>query len=317
MASNTTGRPDAHWRRALHEVVFEAETPAGKAFDVALIWAILLSVIAVLLESVRSLRAAYGEVLIVIEWGFTVLFSIEYILRLLSVRRPLRYAFSFFGMVDLLAVAPTYFSLFFPGTQYLLTIRILRLLRIFRIFKLVEYVNEGQVIASALQASRRKISVFLVAVLSLVVIIGSLIYVIEGEANGFTDIPTSIYWAIVTMTTVGYGDMVPVTPLGKFIGGLIAIIGIGMVALPAGMLASGFSEQLHQRRREFESEVHRVLRDGVVSAEESARLQEIRERLGLPDEHAAEIVDLIARRRGSVRCPHCHKLLSAEDRAGR
>ena len=248
MTSNTTGRPDAHWRRALHEVVFEAETPAGKAFDVGLIWAILLSVIAVLLESVRSIRAAYGDVLIVIEWAFTVLFSIEYVLRLLSVRKPLRYAFSFFGVVDLLAVAPSYFSLFFPGTQYLLTIRILRLLRIFRIFKLVEYVNEGQVIANALQASRRKISVFLVAVLSLVVIIGALMYVIEGEGNGFTDIPTSIYWAIVTMTTVGYGDLSPQTPAGKALASAVMIAGYGILAVPTGIVTVEIAQANRKRQ---------------------------------------------------------------------
>ena len=247
MASKSTARPDAHWRSALHEVVFEAETTAGKAFDVGLIWAILLSVIAVLLESVKSVRAAYGDILIVVEWVFTILFSIEYVLRLLSVRKPLRYALSFFGLVDLLAVAPTYLSLLFPGTQYLLTIRILRLLRIFRIFKLAEYVSEGQVITNALQASRRKISVFLVAVLSLVVIIGSLMYVIEGESNGFTDIPTSIYWAIVTMTTVGYGDLSPQTPLGKTLASLVMIAGYAIIAVPTGIVTVEISQANRKR----------------------------------------------------------------------
>lgn len=230
------GENAAHWRSALHEVIFEAETRAGRIFDVTLIWAILLSVIAVMLESVRSIRAAYGDWLFVAEWVFTALFSLEYLLRLLSVRKPLRYALSFFGLVDLLAVVPTYFSLLVPGTQYLLSIRILRLLRIFRIFKLAEYVSEGQLITTALRASRRKISVFLVAVLSLVVIIGSLMYVIEGEEHGFTDIPTSIYWAIVTMTTVGYGDLSPQTPLGKTLASLVMIAGYGIIAVPTGIV---------------------------------------------------------------------------------
>lgn len=242
MSLRHTDRPTAAWRNVLHEVIFEAETSAGKAFDVALIWAIVLSVIAVLLESVRRIGAEYGDALYLIEWVFTLLFTIEYAMRLCSVRKPHRYALSFFGIVDLLAIIPTYLSVILPGTQYLLVIRILRLLRIFRIFKLTEYLSEANVIMSALRASRKKISVFLLAVLSLVVIIGSLMYVIEGEKNGFTDIPTSIYWAIVTMTTVGYGDLSPQTPFGKMLAAAVMIAGYGIIAVPTGIVTAEFSQ---------------------------------------------------------------------------
>ncbi|HEX8355351.1 MAG TPA: ion transporter, partial [Pyrinomonadaceae bacterium] len=194
--------PDARWRGRLHEVIYEAETPAGRAFDVALIWLIGLSVAAVLLESVRSVREEYGPLLSAAEWVFTVLFTVEYGLRLVSVRRPLAYARSFFGVVDLLAIVPTYLSLLVPGSHYLLIVRVLRLLRVFRIFKLAEHMTEADVLMRALRASRRKISVFLLTVLTMVVIIGTLLYVIEGEENGFTSIPVGIYWAVVTLTTV-------------------------------------------------------------------------------------------------------------------
>ncbi|RJQ80204.1 MAG: ion transporter [Desulfobacteraceae bacterium] len=229
-------RPKTRWREVLHEVIFEADTPAGRAFDVALIWAILLSVAVVLLESMRGIRALYGEVLYLAEWFFTILFTVEYILRLISVGRPLRYAVSFFGVVDLMAVMPTYLGVLLPGAHYLLTIRILRLLRIFRILKLTEYLTEAHVLTTALKASRRKISVFLLAVLTLVVIVGALMYIIEGEANGYTDIPTSIYWAIVTLTTVGYGDISPQTPFGKVLACLVMIAGYGIIAVPTGIV---------------------------------------------------------------------------------
>ena len=243
MSLKHTDRPDARWRNTLHEVIFEAETSAGKAFDVALIWTIILSVIVVMLESVKGIRASYGNVLYLLEWLFTLLFTVEYVLRLFSVRKPLRYALSFYGIVDLLAIIPTYLSVILPGTQYLLVIRILRLLRIFRIFKLTEYISEARMISSALRASRKKISVFLLAVLSLVVIIGSLMHVIEGDANGFTDIPTSIYWAIVTMTTVGYGDVSPQTPLGKLLASAVMIAGYGIIAVPTGIVTVEFSRR--------------------------------------------------------------------------
>ena len=229
---------ESNWRHKLYEIVFEAETTAGRAFDFTLISLILLSVIAVFLESIRSVREVLGPQLMRAEWTFTILFTIELALRLIAVKRPARYLLSFYGIVDLLAILPTYLSLFVPGTQYLLTIRILRILRIFRILKLTEYVSGGRVITAALRASKQKILVFLVAVLTIVTVVGSLMYVVEGEENGFTDIPTSIYWAIVTLTTVGYGDLSPKTPLGKLLASVIMIMGYGIIAVPTGIVTA-------------------------------------------------------------------------------
>ena len=243
--------PEADWRRRLHEVIFEADTRAGRLFDLALLWLIISSVIVVMLESINSLGKEYGEAFYYIEWIFTVLFTLEYILRLMSVRRPLRYALSFFGVIDLLAIIPGYLSLLVPGTHYLLTIRILRLLRIFRILKLTEYITEAGVITSALRASRRKISVFLVAVLLIVTVVGSLIYVIEGEENGFTDIPTSVYWAIVTLTTVGYGDLSPKTPMGKTLASIVMILGYAIIAVPTGIVTA----ELTRANRKYSTQV--------------------------------------------------------------
>ena len=238
MKAEVKERPRESWRKRIYEIVFEAETRAGKAFDITLIWLILASVLVVILESVKSVRENYGQLIFLVEWFFTLLFTFEYILRLISVRRPVRYIFSFYGLIDLLAIVPTYISLIVPGTQYLLTIRILRLLRIFRILKLTEYISEAKVITSALSASRRKISVFLLAVLSVVIVVGSLMYVVEGEEHGFTDIPTSIYWAIVTLTTVGYGDLSPKTPLGKTLASIVMILGYGIIAVPTGIVTA-------------------------------------------------------------------------------
>jgi len=242
-----TPRKETGWRKTFFEVIFESDTPAGKAFDVALIWAIVISVAAVLLESVVRVRGEFGTLLYIAEWFFTLLFTVEYIFRLISVDRPMRYARSFFGLVDLLAIAPTYLSVLIPGSQYLLVIRILRLLRVFRVFKLTEYISEGNVIMAALLASRKKISVFLLAVFSLMVIIGALMYVIEGPENGFVNIPTSIYWAIVTMTTVGYGDLSPQTPVGQMLAALVMIVGYGIIAVPTGIVTVEFSHAAKQR----------------------------------------------------------------------
>lgn len=229
-------RARAPWRDRLHEIVFEADTPAGKAFDVALIAAILLSILAVVLESVASVRARHGELLLAVEWTFTLLFTAEYLLRLALVSRPSRYARSFFGVVDLLAVLPTWASLALPGAHALLTIRSLRLLRVFRVLKLGAYLGEARQLARALRASRRKIAVFLFTVLTGVVVLGTLLYVIEGPRHGFNDIPTAIYWAIVTLTTVGYGDLSPATPLGKAIAAVVMILGYGIIAVPTGIV---------------------------------------------------------------------------------
>jgi voltage-gated potassium channel len=224
------------WREMLHEVIFEADTPAGKFFDVALIVSIFTSVVIVMLDSVTTLRTAHGPFLKYMEWGFTILFTIEYVLRIIAVGRPLKYVLSFFGIVDLLAVLPSYVSLLLPGTRYLLVIRVLRLLRIFRVFKLVQYVGEARALARALWASSRKITVFLFTVLTMVVVFGSLLYVIEGEDNGFTSIPKSIYWAIVTLTTVGYGDISPQTSLGQTVSAVIMILGYSVIAVPTGIV---------------------------------------------------------------------------------
>lgn len=224
------------WRQKVYEIVFEAETPAGKAFDISLIFLILISVGAVLLESIKGVRDIFETELHIIEWSLTALFTVEYILRLVSVRKPWRYVFSFYGLVDLLSILPTYLSLFVPGTQYLLAIRILRLLRIFRILKLASYISESRVLLTALHASKRKISVFIVAVLTIVTVVGSLMYVIEGEEHGFVDIPTSMYWAIVTLTTVGYGDLSPKTGMGKLLASAVMILGYGIIAVPTGIV---------------------------------------------------------------------------------
>ncbi len=224
------------WQRRLHEVIFEADTPAGRRFDLLVLAAILISVAAVCLESVRSLRDAYGAELRALEWVVTVAFTIEYGLRLMAVRRPWVYARSFYGVVDLLAILPTYLSLFVAGTQSLLVVRALRLLRIFRILKLTHFVGEARLLRAALAASSRKITVFLGTVLTCVLIAGALMYLIEGEANGFTSIPKSVYWAIVTMTTVGYGDIAPQTIAGQVLASLLMVVGYGVIAVPTGIV---------------------------------------------------------------------------------
>jgi voltage-gated potassium channel len=226
----------------LHEIIFEADTPAGKLFDVLLILSIVISVVLVMLDSVSSIRQSYGNLLYIGEWVFTILFTIEYILRLYSIGRPISYATSFFGVVDLLAILPTYLSLIFPGTQYFLVIRVLRVLRVFRVLKLVQYVSEARILIQAMRASRRKITVFLFVVLTLVVIFGSLMYIIEDPQSGFTSIPQSIYWAIVTLTTVGYGDISPQTGLGQTLAALIMIIGYGIIAVPTGIVTAELAQ---------------------------------------------------------------------------
>jgi len=224
-------------KHKLHTIIFEADTPTGKLFDIALIIAILLSVGAVMLDSIKPINIQYGTQLHFAEWVFTILFTIEYILRLFSVGKPMKYARSFFGVIDLLAFLPTYLAAIIPGTQFFLVIRILRVIRIFRVLKILPYITEAQLLKRALVASRRKIFVFLLAVLLIVIIMGSIMYVIEGEANGFTSIPRSIYWAIVTLTTVGYGDISPQTPIGQVLASIIMIFGYGLIAVPTGIVS--------------------------------------------------------------------------------
>lgn len=223
-------------RSHLHEIIFEADTRSGKIFDIALMILIVASVVAVMLESVGKVRFAYGNYLRIAEWTFTVLFTIEYILRLCSVRQPLRYAVSFFGLIDLLAVVPSYLSFFFSGAQSLIVIRALRLLRVFRVLKLTRFVGEASMLYASLRASVRKITIFLGTVLALAVIVGAAMYLIEGEKNGFSSIPQSVYWAIVTLTTVGYGDVAPQTIPGKMLASLVMIMGYGIIAVPTGIV---------------------------------------------------------------------------------
>ena len=236
-----------NWHVRLHEIIFGAETPAGKTFDVLLIASIFLSIIVVMLDSVSSINAVYGRLFFLLEWFFTILFTIEYLLRLSCIGRPWRYATSFFGVIDLLAVLPSYLSLLLPGAEIFLVIRILRVLRIFRVLKLVQYIGEANLLIKALQSSRRKITVFMFTVMSLVIIFGSLIYVIEGEQNGFTSIPRSIYWAIVTMTTVGYGDISPKTGFGQALAALVMIIGYSIIAVPTGIVTAEITQQLKKK----------------------------------------------------------------------
>jgi voltage-gated potassium channel len=232
------GRPPEGWRRRMYAVIFESDTPAGRAFDKVIVVAILLSVAVVIFDSVASVQREYRVLLNALEWFFTLLFTVEYIARIASVQRPVRYMRSFFGVVDLLSVLPTYLAFFFPVTHALIDVRILRLLRIFRIFKLTDYVAEYQMMGEALAASRRKILVFLSAVLMVVLILGTLLYVVEGPKHGFVDIPTSVYWAITTITTVGFGDITPKTDAGRFIASVMMLIGWGTLAVPTGIVTA-------------------------------------------------------------------------------
>lgn len=236
-------------RERLYVIIFESDTPLGKAFDVALIVAILGSVTAVCLETVPSYRAVHGDTFLAIEWGFTVLFTVEYVLRLYCAHNAWRYVTSFFGLVDLLAIVPTYISLLVPGAQYMLVIRLLRTLRVFRVLKLAEYLEGADVLASALRASRQKIIVFIATVLTLVVILGALMYLIEGPEHGFTSIPTSIYWAVVTLTTVGYGDISPQTNLGRLLSVFVMVLGYGIIAVPTGIVTAELSRVQPNRSR--------------------------------------------------------------------
>ena len=236
------------WRAKLFEIIFGSHTPAGRAFDMALIGLIVASVLAVSLESVEGIRARYLAELRVLEWGFTGVFTLEYVLRMISVRRRRDYAFSFFGWVDFLSILPTYLSAIVPGAQYLLVVRFLRVLRVFRVLKLTNYLDEANQLGQALSASRRKIFVFIYSVMTVVTILGSLMYLVEGGENGFTSIPKSVYWAVVTLTTVGYGDISPATPLGQGLSTIIMILGYGIIAVPTGIVTVELNRAMHHRR---------------------------------------------------------------------
>ncbi|GHB72662.1 ion transporter [Persicitalea jodogahamensis] len=226
------------WRYDLHEIIYEADTKAGKLFDVILLWLILFSVLLVMLESVEQLNDQYFEFFNIAEWVVTALFTIEYIARIITVRRPLSYIFSFYGLIDFLSTIPKYISLFLVGTQVLVAFRALRLLRIFRILKLHHYVGESQKITNALRASRTRILVFLFAILLICIVLGAVMYLVEDHESGFTSIPKSVYWAIVTLTTVGYGDIAPQSVTGQFIASLIMILGYAIIAIPTGIITS-------------------------------------------------------------------------------
>lgn len=234
----TDDAPHDPLRRRLHTVIFEADTRGGRLFDTMLMLLIVASVGVVAVDSVASVHERYGGALVALEWIFTAVFTLEYALRLYSVQRPLRYATSFFGVVDLLAILPTYASLAIPGAQGLLVIRALRLLRIFRVFKLAHYLDESRQLWGALQSSKRKILIFLFTVTTIVVIVGALMHVVEGPANGFTSIPMGIYWAVVTLTTVGFGDLTPQTTLGRFLATVVMLIGYGVIAVPTGIVTA-------------------------------------------------------------------------------
>ncbi len=234
-----------YWKHRLHEIVYEADTRAGRRFDLILLILILLSVILVMLESITKIHVEYEFELDIMEWIITGLFSAEYIIRLIAIRKPLSYVFSFYGIIDLLSTIPKYISLIMVGTDSLIALRALRLLRVFRILKITRFIGESNFLVKALYASRAKISVFLFAVFILCIIFGTLMYLIEGETNGFTSIPRSIYWAIVTMTTVGYGDIAPQTPLGQLLASFIMIMGYGIIAVPTGIVSS---EMTHQNK---------------------------------------------------------------------
>lgn len=230
------------WQKKLHEIIYEADTPAGKWFDIILLLFILASVLFVMLESVKGLPPLWYDFFVRSEWVITILFTIEYILRIITINKPRHYIFSFFGLVDLVAIFPLYLSLFISGSGALATLRALRLLRVFRILKITRYIKEGHRLKEALKLSKPKILVFLFAVLIVSMIAGTLMYLIEGDESGFTSIPKGIYWSIVTLTTVGFGDIAPVTPLGQFIASIIMIMGYGIIAVPTGIVSVAYAK---------------------------------------------------------------------------
>ncbi|MDB9894516.1 ion transporter [Reinekea sp.] len=278
--SESADSPLAPWQLKLNDIIFGAESRAGKLFDVALIIAIGLSVLAVMLESVTAVRISYQGLLNFIEWTFTLAFTVEYLLRLSCVRHPLKYAFSFYGIVDLLSIIPTYLTILIPGANTFLVIRILRILRVFRVLKLFSYMHEAEQLVWAMRSSKRKILVFLYFVSTLVVVFGAIMYLVEGPENGFTSIPKSIYWAIVTLTTVGYGDVAPATALGQLIASATMITGYAIIAVPTGIYTAELTQAMRTQRdargcigcgitgHEIDAEYCRVCGDALPASEE-------------------------------------------------
>ncbi len=236
----------ARWRSKLHEIIYEADTPMGKAFDLVLLILIILSVVFVMMESVSKIDAQYHELLYIGEWVITIFFTLEYISRIITVKKPFRYIFSFYGIIDLLSTIPLYLSFILAGSNYLLTVRALRLLRVFRILKVTRYIGASNKLRRAILHSRPKIFVFLFAVVITSIIAGTIMYLVEGEENGFNSIPHSVYWCIVTLTTVGYGDISPATPLGQFIASIIMIMGYGIIAVPTGIVTAEYTRAIDQ-----------------------------------------------------------------------
>lgn len=233
-----TESKELSFREKCYEVIFGTQTKAGKRFDLILLWVIVASILVVFLDSIHDLHEAYYELFLSLEWFFTIVFTIEYVLRIWSSPKPMRYIFSFWGLVDLLSIIPTFLSIILSGYQYLLVVRSFRLLRVFRILKMIRFTNEANMLFSALKASSYKVSIFFFSVITIVILLGTLMYVIEGEESGFTSIPHSIYWAIVTLTTVGYGDLVPNTVLGKILSSFAMIIGYSIIAVPTGIVTA-------------------------------------------------------------------------------
>ncbi|MCH2488635.1 MAG: ion transporter [Flavobacteriales bacterium] len=245
-----------YWRRKLHEIIYEADTPMGKLFDIVLLILILLSVLFVMVESVRGLSEQVYDLLYYGEWVITIFFTFEYIARIVTVKKPSNYIFSFYGIIDLLSTIPLYLSFILVGSNYLLTVRALRLLRVFRILKITRYIGESNKLKNALKDSRPKILVFLFAVLIVCIIAGTLMYLIEGEESGFKSIPVSVYWCIVTLTTVGFGDIAPVTPLGQFLAAIIMIMGYGIIAVPTGIVSAEYTKKTAKPSVEDDNYVH-------------------------------------------------------------
>ncbi|MDD1612822.1 MAG: ion transporter [Methylococcaceae bacterium] len=238
------------WRHTLYQTIYQANTPAGKGFDITLIILILASVFTIMLDSVAEINQQYGDELYAAEWFFTILFTLEYILRIFCIHRPIKYIGSFFGIIDLMSIIPSYLSLFLPGAHYLLVIRIMRVLRVFRVLKLVRFINQANLLVNALRASRFKIAIFMFTISTLLIVFGSAMYLIEGPENGFTSIPVSIYWSVVTLTTVGFGDITPKTDLGRAMSAVVMISGYAIIAVPTGIFTAELSKEMKKQHKQ-------------------------------------------------------------------
>ncbi len=248
METENKTTPHKALRKKLYDIIFGTESPAGKRFDLVLIYIIILSVVAVSLDSIGAIASNYKTLLVIAEWAFTIAFTLEYLVRIYCSPKPWAYIRSFYGIVDFLSIIPTYLTFFLPQASYLIVFRLLRVLRIFRVLKLARYIGETNILLRSLAMSRRKVLVFFSSVLVLATIIGSLMFIVEGPENGFTSIPTSIYWSIVTITTVGYGDITPHTVIGKFLAAATMLIGYSIIAVPTGILTAEIASEIQRER---------------------------------------------------------------------